>query len=285
MTWYNFNHMKIKKIALCCLGIATFALNATAARIDTLSVQSPKMKKEIEVVVVVPEQVLQGKACPTLYLLHGYGGNAHTWLGIKPELPEMADRDGIIIVCPDGQNSWYWDSPNQADSQYETFVSSELTGYIDSHYATIKDRKGRAIAGLSMGGHGGMWLSIRHKDLFGAGGSTSGGMDIRPFPNNWEMKKQLGEKAQNQKIWDEHTVMTQLDKIQNGDLALIIDCGSEDFFLEVNKKFHKELDKRGIFHDFIVRPGKHSNTYWNNSIDYQWTFFKKFFSGYRNTGE
>ena len=35
--------------------------------------------------------------------------------------------------------------------------------------------------------------TIRHKDVFGAGGSTSGGVDIRPFPNNWEMKKQLGE--------------------------------------------------------------------------------------------
>lgn len=48
--------------------------------------------------------------------------------------------------------------------------------------------------------------------------------------------------------------MTQLDKIQNGDLALIIDCGTGDFFTEVNQKFHEELEKRGIFHDFIIRP-------------------------------
>lgn len=93
----------------------------------------------------------------------------------------------------DGKNSWYWDSPTHADSQYETFVSSELVKYIDTHYSTIKDRKGRAVTGLSMGGHGGMWLSIRHKDVFGAGGSTSGGVDIRPFPHEWKMKEQLGE--------------------------------------------------------------------------------------------
>ena len=58
------------------------------------------------------------------------------------------------------------------------------------------------------------------------------------------MKEQLGELSKNRQRWDEHTVMTQLDKIQNGDLALIIDCGTGDFFLEVNQKFHEELEKR-----------------------------------------
>lgn len=53
----------------------------------------------------MPDQALEGKKCPTLYLLHGYGGNSLTWLGIKPELPQMADRDGIIVVCPDGKTA------------------------------------------------------------------------------------------------------------------------------------------------------------------------------------
>jgi len=97
------------------------------------------------------------------------------------------------------------------------------------------------IVKLSMGGHGAMWLGIRHKDVFGAAGSTSGGVDIRPFPKNWSMNKQLGELASNKRIWDEHTVVNQLDKIQNGDLALIIDCGEDDFFLNVNKDFHDRL--------------------------------------------
>ena len=67
-------------------------------------------------------------------------------------------------------------------SAMKLFISSELVKYIDEHYKTIADRKGRAITGLSMGGHGAMWNAIRHKDMFGASGSTSGGMDIRPFP-------------------------------------------------------------------------------------------------------
>ena len=270
------------KIVLLGLLLLSLTLSARAARIDTLSVESRKMDRKIPVVVVVPEQALQGKQCPVLYLLHGYGGNEHYWLRIKPELSDMADRDGIMVVCPDGENSWFWDSLKNADSQFETFVSSELVSYIDKHYPTVCDRKGRAITGLSMGGHGGMWLSIRHKDVFGAGGSTSGGLDIRPFPDNWDMKKQLGEMKDNPEAWEQHTVITQLYSLKNGDLALIFDCGENDFFYGVNKAFHEELDKRGIFHDFIVRPGQHNDRYWRNALDYQWVFFRKFFAGYRS---
>lgn len=264
------------------LGIALLllALPLSAARVDTLMVKSPSMNKEVKVVVITPDKAWGQKAaaCPVLYLLHGAGGHAKTWITIKPELPQIADEKGIIIVCPDGKNSWYWDSPKNPAYRYETFVTKELVNYIDSRYKTIADRKGRAITGLSMGGHGAMWSAIRHKELYGAVGTTSGGMDIRPFPKSWEMSKQLGELADNQKVWDEHTVMTQIDKLQKGDLAIIVDCGEADFFLEVNKQLHARLLEKGIDHDFITRPGAHNAAYWNNSIDYQILFFSKFFA-------
>ena len=83
--------------------------------------------------------------------------------------------------------------------------------------------------------------------------------------------------AANKQVWDEHTVVNNISRIENGDLALIIDCGEADFFLEVNKDLHKRLLGRGIDHDFMTRPGTHNKDYWNNSIDYQLLFFKKFF--------
>ena len=270
--------MKKKNILSIAL-LLILAAPSFAAKVDTLLVNSPSMNKDVQVVVVTPDAALGKKAvaCPVIYLLHGYGGNAKTWIGVKPNLPQIADEKGIIFVCPDGKNSWYWDSPKNPAYRYETFVSSELVKYVDAHYKTIADRKGRAITGLSMGGHGAMWNAIRHKDTFGAAGSTSGGMDIRPFPLNWEMAKQLGEFAHNKKLWDEHTVINQIDKIENNDLAIIIDCGESDFFLNVNKDLHNRLLARKIRHDFTTRPGGHTGNYWNNSIDYQILFFDKFF--------
>lgn len=269
--------MKRFGLFFVCLLLAVIPFYA--AQVDTLMVNSPSMNKEVQVVIVTPDVAMGENAvsCPVIYLLHGYGGHAKTWIDIRPELPQIADEKGIIFVCPDGKNSWYWDSPLNKDMRYETFVSSELIDYIDSHYKTLADRRFRAITGLSMGGHGALWNAIRHKDVFGAAGSTSGGVDIRPFPKNWQMAEQLGEQETNKEVWDAHTVVNQIDSLQNGDLALIIDCGEADFFLEVNKDLHNRLLERKIDHDFITRPGGHTGTYWNNSIDYQILFFSKFF--------
>ena len=260
---------------LLCLA----TLSVHAAHVDTVQVESISMQRSIKVLYVLPDVSLQSnpQACPVVYLLHGYNDGFRGWIRIKPELPRIADEKGIIFVCPDGENSWYWDSPVNPSSRFETFVSKELVQYTDSHYATIANRHARAITGYSMGGHGALWNAIRHKDVFGAAGSTSGGVDIRPFPQNWMMKNQLGEYASNRKRWDEHTVINLVGTLRQGDLALIIDCGEEDFFLEVNKTLHQRLLALNIDHDFITRSGGHTGQYWANAIDYQLLFFEKYF--------
>ena len=267
----------MRKLILCG-ALAWMVSWLFAAQVDTLSVRSESMRKGIKTIVVVPD-VAKERACPTVYLLHGFGGNYKTWLQIKPELPRIADRMGFVFVCPDGAGSWYWDSPRNPDVRYETFISTELVRFVDARYNTIKERSGRAITGLSMGGHGAMWNAIRHSEVFGAAGSTSGGLDIRPFPKSWEMYKQLGARDEHPDVWDTHTVINLVPGLENGRLALIVDCGYGDFFFDVNQKFHEALLERGIDHDFLVRPGEHNNTYWCNSIDYQLLFFQKYFEG------
>ena len=267
----------MKKSILSFIAAWLFTVGLQAARIDSLLVSSPRMGRDIRIVAVVPEQAISGKKCPVLYLLHGHTGNERSWLELKPELPQMADEAGILVVCPDGENSWYWDSPTHSDSQFETFVASELINFIDTHYPTIADRKGRAIAGLSMGGHGAMYLSTRHKSVFGAAGSMSGGLDIRPFPDNWNMKDRIGARDGGACNWDDYTAINQIERLRNGELQLLIDCGYDDFFFAVNNAFHEELLKHGIMHDYIVRSGAHTGEYWNNSIDYHLLFFLKYF--------
>lgn len=267
----------MRKLILCG-ALAWMVSWLFAAQVDTLSVRSESMRKGIKTIVVVPD-VAKERACPTVYLLHGFGGNYKTWLQIKPELPRIADRMGFVFVCPDGAGSWYWDSPRNPDVRYETFISTELVRFVDARYNTIKERSGRAITGLSMGGHGAMWNAIRHSEVFGAAGSTSGGLDIRPFPKSWEMYKQLGARDEHPDVWNTHTVINLVPGLENGRLALIVDCGYGDFFFDVNQKFHEALLERGIDHDFLVRPGEHNNTYWRNSIDYQLLFFQKYFEG------
>ncbi len=251
-----------------------------AQSIDTITVFSPKMGRDIKNIVVLPAGYNKSdvKKYPVVYLLHGHGGKYDVWVNkTKKSLPQDATRLEMIVVCADGQNSWYWDSPVDPKMQFETYISSELVDYIDQNYNTIASPKGRAITGFSMGGHGGLWLGINHPEVFGACGSMSGGVDIRPFSNNWNMKDRLGKYKDNIDIWDNHTVITQLDKIEPNTLAIIFDCGKDDFFYKVNEELHNEMLYRNIDHDYISRPGGHTHEYWNNALDYQMMFFRKFF--------
>jgi Predicted esterase len=261
-------------ILLIALSVAGFV---NAAVVDTVQTTSAAMQKKIKAVVITPEDYSSAKELPVVYLLHGYSGDYKDWVTKVKDLVKLVDQYNLIVVCPDGANSWYFDSPIDKKSQYETYISSELVSWIDKNYKTIKNRKGRAITGLSMGGHGALYLAFRHQDIFGAAGSMSGGVDIRPFTNNWEIVSWLGKYAENPENWEKNTVVNLLNLLTPNSLALIVDCGTEDFFFQVNKNLHEQLLYRNIPHDYIARPGSHNWNYWSNSIKYQLLFFSDFF--------
>lgn len=265
---------------LSIIGLLT-GLSAHPATVDTIQVYSEKMSRKLPCVVIAPDKQADGTRCPVLYLLHGYNAKGTTdshkgWLtDIAPSLPRLADQYGMMIVCPNGENSWYWDSPRKKNSQFETFISQELTDYIDRHYNTLACRQGRAVTGASMGGHGALWTAIRHQDVFGAAGSMSGGVDFRPFPDKWGIGQLLGEDLQE---WGKYTVTSLTDNLTDGKLALIIDCGYGDFFFQSNEELHRKLLERKIGHDYLIRPGGHTFQYWNNAIEYQLLFFYRYFT-------
>lgn len=215
---------------------------------------------------------------PTIYLLHGYSGNYKSWLeGFDTNA--LVDQYGVIAVMPDGDfDSWYLDSPIDETMQFETFISSELVEWIDAHYPTIASREGRAITGLSMGGHGALYNAFRHHDIFGAAGSMSGGVDIRPFPNNWNISDVIGKMDTNPENWERFSVINQLHLLDpQNPIALAFDCGTEDFFYEVNENLHDELLKMGYPHRYSTDVGAHNLPYWQNALHYHFLYFSRFF--------
>jgi S-formylglutathione hydrolase FrmB len=249
-----------------------------AAKTDTVETYSTAMHKKIKAVVITPKGYDKLKALPVVYLLHGAGGNYGDWANNVPAIKELADQYQLMVVCADGAvTSWYFDSPVNPAYKYETYVSGELVKWVDEHYKTIKSNTGRAITGLSMGGHGALYLSFRHQDVYGVAGSTSGGVDIRPFPNNWKIYAVLGTFSEHPENWEKNTVVNMVDLLTPKKLSLIIDCGTEDFFYTVNLNLHQKLLDAKIPHDFIVRPGAHNWAYWSNSIKYQLLFFHDYF--------
>ena len=217
---------------------------------------------------------------PVVYLLHGWTGKYSNWIMKVPAIVEYAQENKIMIVCPDGDvASWYFDSPIDSSSKYETYISKEVPAYIDAHYKTVADRNARAITGLSMGGHGALFIAFRHADIFGACGSMSGGVDLNSSKGKFGISQFIGDTINYASNWNNFSVIHQVETPPSESLAILFDCGLSDFFFPSNRALHEKMLRLKIPHDYTERPGNHDWNYWANSVQYHLIFFKNFFRG------
>lgn len=254
--------------------------SARAGQVDTLDIYSPAMNKTIRCLVLKPDNyTVLGERYPVVYLLHGHSGNYTGWLSEAPQLLDAVDDMQMIIVCPDGGfDSWYVDSPVDSTVRYATHIATEVVAYVDYYYHTRPEAAGRAITGLSMGGHGALSLAISNPDRFGAAGSMAGGLDLQLFRrNNWDLEGVLGDPNRYWENWVRASVVNMVPQLSPGKPELIIDCGLGDFFLGPNQEMHRRLMEAKIPHDYTERAGEHNGEYWSNAVDYQILFFYKFF--------
>jgi enterochelin esterase-like enzyme len=120
---------------------------------------------------------------PVLYLIHGSPGTAIDWLrgGYVDRSMDMLLKqhaiEPFIVVLPDVNGGYRRDVECQdvvGGPQAQTYLVTDVVSWVDTHYRTVPDRKGRAIGGLSTGGYCGINLTLRHQDVFSAAVSHSG---------------------------------------------------------------------------------------------------------------
>jgi putative tributyrin esterase len=275
-------------LLLLLLGAASHSF---AAKVDTLDIPSAAMQKTYRAAVVLPASYAKNKkvAYPVLYLLHGAYGHFNDWLSKTPDktlLHRLADQYNLIIVTPEGETfSFYLDSPVNKASQFETYITKEVIEKIDNTYRTVRSSKGRVITGLSMGGHGALYLSGRHPELFAAAGSMSGALDLsitnrKLNPDEARQRQSLfnpilGPETPAPSAYSTNSVVNMADILYRNGLPLIIDCGVDDFLIEINREVHRRLAYNHTPHDYTERPGAHTWEYWENALPYHVLFFQK----------
>lgn len=279
----------MKKIKLFSVVMVLFFISKSyPAKIDTLEIHSAAMNKTYKAAVVLPNSYAKGKLnYPVMYLLHGAYGHFKDWLSNTPDkklLHNLADQYNIIIVTPEGENfSFYLDSPINKESQFETYITQEVIQRIDKTYRTVSNKKGRVITGLSMGGHGALYLSAKHPELFSAAGSMSGAVDMAAMKDrdateiNKLMAPVFGPEGAPREVYASFAVLNMIDGIKENKLDIIVDCGVDDFLIEPNRELHRRLVYNKVPHDYTERPGAHTWEYWENALPYHVLFFDKVF--------
>ncbi len=142
----------------------------------TDSAYSPALGRMKSFTVLLPTAYDSTMAYPVLYLLHGFGGSHRDW-SMRTELVQYVGRfpTPLIVVMPDGENSWYVNSLTNPRDRFEDYIANEIPQAVQKKLQGKYriDTTRQAIAGLSMGGYGATMLALRYPDRFRCVGAFS----------------------------------------------------------------------------------------------------------------
>ena len=297
---------------LCSLALLAFvalALSLTAGSaiaqpqpqgVKTVTIDAPSIGRKSAYNIILPAdyETSGDKRYPVLYLLHGLSGSYTNWANFGAS--RAARGLDLIVVMPDGGNSWYLNWAESTEGQknaWDDFLAKDLISHIDSSYRTVAAREGRAINGLSMGGFGGLSVGLKHPDLFCSIGSHSGALSFARGAGDRLRSGQGPAARKNQPSESPNTRIeiegfrSQAERTPKGKAFLkpedadavdpfklvlavpkeklphiYVDCGTEDRLITVNRDFAKLLMENKIPFVYGESPGGHNGPYWTREI-------------------
>lgn len=287
--------MKKIGLSIALLLLTSVNLFAQTGKVyDNLSLPSKILKSERKYAVYLPpDYETSGRSYPVLYLLHGSGDDQTGWVqfGEVLHIADKAINEGnatpMIIIMPDANTGrrGYFNDP-RGDWDYEDFFFKELVPYVEKKYRIKSDKRYRAVAGLSMGGGGSFVYALHHPEMFSSACPLSASTGPATVD---DAKKQLMKLDPNiadstvTNYYNRHNVVSLVNSVPDDQKKAVrwyIDDGDDDFLYEGNCLVHIAMRKKDIPHEFRIRDGGHTWTYWRESLPEVLAFISQGFHQY-----
>ena len=273
----------------------TGVLAQTGKVFDDLNMTSKILDGERKFAIYLPPDYESSeRSYPVLYLLHGSGDDQTGWIqfGEVLHIANKAIKEGkatpMIIVMPDantGQRGYF--NTISGNWKYEDFFFQELIPYVEKTYRIKKEKRYRAISGLSMGGGGTFMYALHRPELFSSAAPLSAYVgplkvnDLKSYLEETEEDSYTEEEIEN--YFNNHNAISLIKDMDAEKVASVrwyIDCGDDDFLYEGNSLVHIAMKKKQIPHEYRVRDGAHSWTYWRESLPKVLEFVSQAFHQY-----
>ena len=274
-------------IAVLCACLLSLSVSAQQGKvIEQAVVKSTILNRPVKYSIYLPwDYETSQRSYPVVYLLHGYTDDNTGWLqfGEVNRYADNAIKDAtippMIIVMPNGDSSWYINSYDGKE-KYEDFFIKEFMPAIEKTFRIKAEKRYRGIAGLSMGGFGTLIYSLKYPDLFAAAAPLSAAVFddsavVRMPDTNWENTfaqlygRGLKKSDRLNNAWYGNSILKLVEEKSAADLRKVrywIDCGDDDFLTKGNCLLHIALTEKMVPHEFRVRDGAHTWTYWRTGI-------------------
>ncbi|MDR1182377.1 MAG: esterase family protein, partial [Bacteroidales bacterium] len=219
---------------------------------------------------------------PVLFLLHGYSDDHTGWMHygemnrIADELINEGKITPMIIVVADAKKTWYVNNHTNTE-RYEDMYITEFIPYIEKTYRARGNKLGRAIGGLSMGGYGSLLYALKYPDLFlvcvpmSAAVLTDDEVKARfREGESYGLQNLFGGTAENlSEHWYKNSIInlvTNISEDNKKSVYFYIDCGDDDFLYLGNSTLHIVMRNLKVNHEYRVRDGEHTWTYWRQCL-------------------
>jgi enterochelin esterase-like enzyme len=179
----------------------------------------------------------------------------------------------MIIVMPDADTGrrGYFNSPD-GQWRYEDFFFEELIPYVEQKYRIKGEKRYRAVAGLSMGGGGSFMYALHHPEMFSSAcplSASAGGLTLEQTKERLDRRGEKYREADLPAYHERHNALSLIESVPAEEIKSVrwyIDCGDDDFLYEGNSLVHIALKKKEIPHEYRVRDGAHTWTYWREAL-------------------
>jgi putative tributyrin esterase len=233
-----------------------------------INLDSPALSGMTTYTIILPDPAVAGPGpYPVLLQLHGMHDDHRAWIE-KSRIWVYVERLPLIVVMPSGGNFWWSNlhlGPGSGGAgpefnlRYEDYLVHDLREHVQSTFPARKDAKW-AIGGLSMGGYGAIRLGLKHPDRFCSiyGHSSA-------IPNQEEILQRIPTSDRDALAdmdcyhWAKQRTPADLPRLS-------FDCGTDDFLLKQNRRFHAHLEQLSLPHTYKEYPGGHTWDYWDTHI-------------------
>lgn len=272
--------MKPLYLFFVVLGTLCSSFAQTGKVMDELKLNSKILKGERKFAVYLPpDYETSSRSYPVLYLLHGYTDDQTGWVqfGEVQHIADKAINEGtatpMIIIMPDADTGLPgYTNAISGNWNYEDFFFEEFMPHVEGRFRIKKKKQFRAVAGLSMGGGGSFLYALHRPDLFSSAAPLSAWMGPQTLEemNDFAKRENMKFEEKNFNAFLERNnplkLVDQMSKETLNSVRWYIDCGDDDFLYEANSLMHIKLRKKEVNHEFRIRDGGHTWTYWRTAL-------------------
>ena len=272
--------MKNRLLLAILIGVHIGLSAQTSKVFDNLSLPSKILNMERKYAIYLPPDYESStRSYPVLYLLHGGGDDQTGWVqfGEVLNITDKAIAEGkatpMIIVMPDANTTRRGYANNATGTWlYEDFFFKELMPFVEKKYRIKADKRFRAIAGLSMGGDGSFTYALHHPELFSSAcplSAATGPLTMDVAKTNVKRADSTATDNQIEAFYKRQSVLELVNNVPDSLKKAVrwyMDCGDDDFLYEGNSLVHIAMRKKEIPHEFRIRNGGHTWTYWRQAL-------------------